>query len=248
MTAAARAAETAPLLRSAARSHPGLRRALNEDRVVDSPADGFWAVADGMGGHAGGEQAAERLRAALVAVGHDGLGYARLGRVTREVERVNGELWAAGGAQPGGAGGATVVALLVHEGHYACVWAGDSRAYLLRGGRLKRLTRDHTVVQDLVDAGALHPSGVRDHPLGHVVTRAVGAAPELELERRFAPVRPGDRFLLCSDGLTACLEDAEIAARLAEGEPEDTVGAMLADALARGAPDNVSVVVAAVRD
>ncbi len=247
MTRAALAADTPSSLRSAARSHPGLRRALNEDRVVDSPADGFWAVADGMGGHVGGEQAAERLRAALAAVRHDGHGYARLSRVVREVERVNAELWTAGGAAPGAAGGATVVALLVHEEHYACLWAGDSRAYLLRGGRLKRLTRDHTVVQDLVDAGALNPRAVREHPLGHVVTRAVGAGEKLELERRFGPVRSGDRFLLCSDGLTACLEDPEIAARLAADDPHAIADALLADTLARGAPDNVSVIVADAR-
>ena len=165
-------------------------------------------------------------------------GYARLNEVARQVEQVNAELFGRGA-------GATLVALIAHEGHYACLWAGDSRAYRLRGGALAPITRDHSVVQALVESGALPGAERRAHPMSHVVTRAVGAGREIELERRFAPIMPGDVFLLCSDGLTTCLDDAELAQGVDPDDLEASADALLAAALARGAPDNVSLVLAA---
>ena len=237
-----RAGAAAPAARSVSRSHPGLRRAVNEDRVLERPGDGLWAVADGMGGHREGDRAADRLIASLGAVEPGLSGYARLTEVARQVEAVNAELFGRGvGA------GATLVALIAHEGHYACLWAGDSRAYRLRDGALSPITRDHSVVQELVESGALRAGERRGHPMSHVITRAVGAGREIELERRFAPIQPGDVFLLCSDGLTACLDDAELAQGVNPADLEASADALLAAALARGAPDNVSLVLAAPR-
>jgi serine/threonine protein phosphatase PrpC len=125
------------------------------------------------------------------------------------------------------------------------LWAGDSRAYLLREGRLARLTRDHTQVQDRVERGLLSPDEARTHPMAHVLTRAVGVGPELELARADGAAWPGDTFLLCSDGLHGVAEDAEIAAALAGKSPSVACEALLALAYERGAPDNVTVVVAA---
>ena len=227
--------------RSVARSHAGLRRALNEDRVLEQPDAGLWAVADGMGGHRGGDVAAAQVVAALAQVQTRGSGYGRLTDLLRRVGAVNAELW--GRRRAGGPSGSTLVALLLHEAHYACLWAGDSRAYLLRDGVLSVITRDHSVVQDLIDAGRIAESSRRDHPETHVITRAVGARDALALDQRFAPVKAGDLFLLCTDGLTACVSEADMAGALRGGDLAASADRLIALALERGAPDNVSVVV-----
>lgn len=235
---AVRAEVMFPAARSAARTHAGRRRAVNEDRVLEHPESGFWAIADGMGGHDRGDVAAGRLVDALAGVRHGGSGFTRVADVSAAVEQVNAALFAEGR----GGMGATLVALLLHDGHCACLWAGDSRAYRLRDGALQPLTRDHSHVQELVDAGALEEADRRGHPQAHLITRAVGAAPAIQLERRYDEVRPGDAFLLCSDGLTACLEPVEIADRLDPHDLDGSADALLAVALDRGAPDNVSFV------
>lgn len=229
---------------SASRSHSGRRRALNEDRVLDNSADGLWVVADGMGGLAAGEVAAMRLVEALGEAEQGLNSYARLNDLIGRVDKVNAALFedqVSIGKPPSGA---TVVILLAQDGHYACLWAGDSRAYLARDGRLSLITHDHSLVQELIDAGALAEGQRQSHPNAHVVTRAVGVAPLVELDRRFAPLRAGDLFLLCSDGLNACIDDGEIAAALRDFELDEAADWLLATALDRGAPDNVSFVLA----
>jgi serine/threonine protein phosphatase PrpC len=239
MTRSSLAAQpTSVCFESQARTHPGNRRSVNEDRVLDRPDAGLWAVADGMGGHQAGDVAAARVVDALCAIEPSGSGYSRLVDVLRAVDRVNTAL-----ADGGSRSGSTLVALLAHEGHYACVWAGDSRAYLLRDGTLSPITRDHSIVQQLIDGGALAESERRGHPSAHVITRAVGAAPRIELDQQFAPIAAGDIFLLCSDGLIACLDDDDISAALQTGDVAQLADRLLSLALARGAPDNVSVVV-----
>ena len=216
MNEPARAAARAPEWRfaSVALSHAGAGRKLNEDRLLDRAAAGLWAVADGMGGHRAGDVAAARV------IGRAGGGRARRHRATPfssdvlgAIERVNAALYArqlAGGE----ASGSTLVALLVHEGHYACLWAGDSRAYLYRDGRLDR---DHARPQHRPAPRRRWRRWRRANgaatPSAHVITRAIGADPagrdRAAVRRRS---RDGDIFLLCSDGLTACLDDREIAA------------------------------------
>lgn len=227
--------------RSAARTHAGGHRSVNEDRLLDRPADGLWAVADGMGGQRAGDVAAARLVDALARVQHGASGYACLADIVREVDAVNASLFAEE-TQLASLSGATLVALLVHEGYYACLWAGDSRAYLFRDGALTLLTHDHSLVQEMVDKGVLTQAESRTHPSINVVTRAVGAGPTIELERRFAPLADGDVFLLCSDGLTSCLGEQEIegALRRCGGEPAADV--LLEAALVREPRDNVSFI------
>ncbi|MDP3491269.1 MAG: protein phosphatase 2C domain-containing protein [Phenylobacterium sp.] len=232
--------------RSAARSHAGLRRGLNEDRLLDRPEVGLWAVADGMGGHRSGDVAASRVVEALGALDATDSGYGRLNDLVRAVSEVNAELFTQASEGPGAApSGATVVALLAHERHFACVWAGDSRAYLLRGGAVTPITRDHSLVQSLIDDGRIDAAERRRHPEAHIITRAVGAAAEIDLDRRFAPILPGDVFLLCSDGLTACVEDDELMDFINRPDLDAAAEALLAVALERGAPDNVSFVLVA---
>jgi protein phosphatase len=139
--------------------------------------------------------------------------------------------------------GSTIVALLVFEDNFAVIWAGDSRIYRLRDGRLEQLTRDHSYVQELVERGQLAPDQARAHPLANRITRAIGADPQLHLDVIDGRLEPGDQFLLCSDGLTGVVEDSAIAALLAEPEPEVAVDGLIDAALAAGGHDNVSAVV-----
>jgi len=238
MPAVAMFAPTKLKLWSAARTHPGKRRSVNEDRILDRPQHGLWVVADGMGGHRGGDVAATRLVEALDDIQHDGSGYARLTDLTLKVERVNTALIAEGAG-----GGSTLVALLAHETYYACVWAGDSRGYVWRDAQLTAITHDHSLVQQLVDAGALLERDRKTHPSAHVITRAIGASPTLELEQRFAPIAEGDVFLLCSDGLTASITEDEIAIALGEPDLSTSADRLLEAALAGAASDNISFII-----
>lgn len=229
--------KTSLRLRSTHRTHAGARRAVNEDRVLDHAEAGLWAVADGMGGHQRGDVAATHVIDTLTMLDAAGSGYGRMVDAERALQAVNADLF----ANSRGQSGATVVLLLAHENHFACLWAGDSRAYLLRDRQLAAISHDHSLVQALIDGGDLGDTDRRCHPNAHVITRAVGAGPSLDLDRRFAAMRPGDIFLLCSDGLTACFDDDELANWLG-GDLDAMADVLLAQTLARGAPDNVSFV------
>jgi serine/threonine protein phosphatase Stp1 len=243
MTAGARSRPSGLLaFQSASRTHPGRRRTLNEDRLLERTCAGLWAVADGMGGHRAGDAAAARLVEALERIEHGASGYACLADITGAVERVNADLFSEAQAAGGSPSGSTVVALLAHDGYYACLWAGDSRAYLLRHDQLTALTHDHSLVQELVDQGALGEEDRRAHPRANVITRAVGASPAIALDRAFDAIRDGDLFLLCSDGLTTCLDEPEIARALSGDGLEASADRLLAGALSRQAPDNVSFI------
>jgi len=228
---------------SLGRTHAGCVRALNEDAYLDRREVGLWAVADGMGGHECGEVASARVIDGLAAVTTFGSAYAFRHGVCNSLQQANEALVEQAATRLSGAIGATVVSMLVYQGHYACVWAGDSRAYLYRAGEVRRLTRDHSVVQALVDAGELRQDNVRHHKQANVVTRAVGAHPTLELESVHGRIQAGDRFLLCSDGLTAVLGDGEIGDLMKRSPLQAAVDGLIARAISRGAPDNVTVVV-----
>jgi serine/threonine protein phosphatase PrpC len=230
------------VFRSAARTHAGARRTVNEDRVLDRTGKGLWAIADGMGGHQAGDVAAATVVEAMAGVEHGASGYAYLGDIIAAVEQANAAIFTGRAAEGAGASGSTLVALIAHEGHYACLWAGDSRAYLFRDGALAAITRDHSLVQQLVDQGDVPESRRRQHPNAHIITRAVGVDAQVELDRQFAAIAPGDIFLLCSDGLTACLDDDEMARALAGGDLDAAADHLLQSALSRQALDNVSLI------
>jgi len=132
---------------------------------------------------------------------------------------------------------------MVHGTHFACVWCGDSRVYLRRNGKLAQISRDHSEVQELIDRGVLRKEEAKTWPRRNVVTRALGATDEPELEIVDGPAYLGDRFLLCSDGLTVHVADDEIAALLEAPDPERAVDDLLRLTLKRGASDNVSIIV-----
>lgn len=224
----------------AAKTDAGAVRRHNEDAFLLRPEQGLWAVADGMGGHLRGDHASRTVMDAL-AQGHVSIEEirARLAAAHQVL------LTEAAGLGDGAVIGATVVVLVVSDGRYTCLWAGDSRLYRLRDGVLRQLTRDHSYVQRLIDSGSLTPEQGRRHPGANVITRAVGAAGPLELDMVQGDSRPGDAYLLCSDGLTNVVADAEIADRLAALPCEEASAALVELALARGAPDNVTLIVLA---
>jgi serine/threonine protein phosphatase Stp1 len=230
---------------SVGRSDVGCMRTLNEDAFLNRPDIGLWAVADGMGGHAAGDVASATVIEALTQVSSFRSAYAFRHAACLALHGANARLRGHPDDLDMGICGSTVAALLVHQGHYACIWAGDSRIYLYRDGELRRLTRDHSVVQTMIDAGELNDEQARAHGASHVITRAVGAAAALELESVHGAVRAGDRFLLCSDGLTGHVRDAELADFLRRPPLEACLDKMILAALSRGGADNITVVLVA---
>ena len=229
----------------ASRTDVGLRRKVNEDSMLVQPERGLWAIADGMGGHAAGDVASAKVIEAL-----SGLPAAPsldlfVGRAVTALQDTNRELirLARSGLEQRTIG-STVVALAIDGPRFICFWAGDSRAYRVRGGQIERLTRDHSLVQDLVDAGLIEASEAETHPDAHVITRAVGAKDTLIVERLPGDVLSGDQFVLASDGLTRVVADEEILQAVTEMTPGRAVHSLVETVLARGAPDNVSIILA----
>lgn len=204
---------------------------------------GLWAVADGMGGHEAGDVASGKIAEALqrlpIVYDIDEL----VAAASAALLKINHELivLARGDGLPRTIG-STVVGLAISGAEYRCLWAGDSRAYRLRTGRLVQLSRDHSLVQELVTAGMLHPDEAQDHPQANVVTRAVGVTEELKLEITSGDAQSGDLFLLASDGLTRVVPDEELAAELSVGTLDAVADRLVELVLQRGAPDNVSLI------
>ena len=235
-------------IESSAATHPGLVRRVNEDAFCDRTQDGVWAVADGMGGHAYGDWASGTLVAALDAMALPESFDAAAHAVASAIHVGNHVIWAEAQRREQQMG-STVVALFVRGHQFALLWVGDSRAYLLRNGQLYPLSRDHSQVQEMVDRGLILPGEAKAHPRGHVLARAVGVDERLEIDAFIDSVVPGDLFLLCSDGLTGKVEDAELASILAtSGGRQAAVDRLIALALARGAPDNVTVLIVTVQE
>lgn len=224
-------------------THEGLVRVANEDSMLQRDDLGLWVVADGMGGHEGGRFASSTVVSALASLDAAMAGEPMLEAASRAVHSANRTIFNAGSA--GHRMGSTVAVLVVHEDLFTCFWAGDSRVYLLRDGRLFRLTRDHTQVQDMVEAGLLSPEEAASHPMSHVLSRAVGVEEDLQLEAVRDVVRPRDIFLLCSDGLYGVVSDAEITDHLLRHDPASACRLLVDLVLARGAPDNVTVIAVA---
>jgi serine/threonine protein phosphatase PrpC len=229
---------------SSAKSHAGAQRRLNEDAYLVRPDLGLWAVADGMGGHQAGDVASQRVVSALDFSAPAGSPKVLLAEVQAALDRANAVLRELAAAHDGNAVVAsTVVGLIVAERRFACFWSGDSRAYIVRGHDILQLTRDDSHVQDLVEAGEVAKEEAERHPLAHVVTAAIGGGTALNLHVRHGRLADGDRFVLCSDGLSRRLAPSEIA-RIAGVAPLERAAEQLVDrAVADGAEDNVTAVV-----
>ena len=227
---------------SVARTHVGKVRKLNEDAYCDRGELGLWAVADGMGGHQAGDVASGLIVDALGQVDDVSSGYALLEDVRESIQRVNRTLIARAAVMaPGTLIGSTVVTLVVYADYYACLWAGDSRVYLLRDGRLEQVTRDHSRMQELIDSGSLSRLEARSYARSNVITRAVGVSDRLALDMQQGPLQVDDVFLLCSDGLTGALDDRAIAAIIDQPSLATAAESLIARTLEQGARDNVTV-------
>jgi serine/threonine protein phosphatase PrpC len=139
--------------------------------------------------------------------------------------------------------GSTVVGLAIANGQFRCFWAGDSRGYRIRNRQIVQLTRDHSLVQDLVDSGMLQPDEAEDHPNSNIITRAVGVAKELRVDTVSGDVQRGDQFFLATDGVTRLISDEELAAELSSNPPQFAARKLIETVLARGAPDNASLII-----
>lgn len=230
---------------TAARTDVGRVRSLNEDSYLSRPDLGLWVVADGMGGHDHGDRASRLITDRLGEIENPGSARDLLRCVEQTLSRINDELRRE--AEPHGIIGSTVVALLVFDGHFACVWSGDSRIYRLSRGSFEQLTTDHTMIQEMVDEGRLSPQQARHHPLGNRITRAVGADNALQIEVIQGEIGSGDRFLLCSDGLTGELDDDRIVALLKGAGLEEAADKLLHAVLSTEARDNVTFVIVDAR-
>lgn len=236
-----------PVLRLAARTHPGWVREINEDAYLAEalPGDDGWlvAVADGMGGHRAGEVASwlalRTLRERVVA------GAA----LADAVLAANEEVFRRQAGDPGlsGMGTTLTAAVIGRGGAVELCHVGDSRAYLLRQGYLARLTRDHSLVEEFVRSGALTEQEARRHPQRNLLTRAIGTDASVPVDETTVQLEPSDLLLLCSDGLSEALPDAMLADLLAAGGPGDVVArvdALIQAALAAGGGDNITAVLA----
>ena len=226
---------------SDARTHEGQVRELNEDSYCARESSGFWAVADGMGGHANGEWASAVLVEKLQEGELPGNFETACQSVAERMYAANETIYAEA-VKRGKQMGSTIVALLVQGRRFGVFWVGDSRCYLLRQGTLHQLSRDHSQVQEMVDRGMLRPEDAEGHPMGHVLARAVGVRPILHVDAIEDVVEPGDIFLLCSDGLHGYVGEEEIRRLLSRASPEETSRGLVALTLERGAPDNVTVI------
>ena len=229
-----------PVWRSAGRTTRGKMRERNEDAFLDCPQRSCWAVADGMGGHRAGDVASQWVVSSLAALsGHGSLDQRIEGarRCLRSLDHRLGQ-----GGVPG-IMGSTVVALLLEGNRAACLWAGDSRCYLWRGQRLYQLSRDHSVLQQLMDKQQLSLEQAMAQPGARALTRAIGARQPLNLEVLELNIHPGDVFLLCSDGLYQNLSHSELGRAMNAGTPRQVVTRLFRDVLRGPAGDDLTAVV-----
>lgn len=229
------------LIEAGAATHVGKVRRQNEDNYLVATQRGLWAVADGMGGHAAGDIASRFVVEELGAIAVPATASELLASCEQHIVSANSRLKKLGDER-GAVIGTTVAVLLIFDGHYAAVWSGDSRIYRVRQRRIEQISVDHTEVQELVSEGRLTAEEARTWPRRNVITRAIGVSDDPELEIKGGALEPGDIFVICTDGLTAHVEDEEIQA-LASGHPPQRACDLLVDlTLERGAVDNVTVV------
>jgi protein phosphatase len=225
-------------------------RSGNEDNFYrDVNANrGLFIVADGMGGHAAGEVASEMAVETLareLQVMPDEQDDSRQARIAAALKLANRTIHERTVQETEKHGmGTTVSAMILKDGRYFIGQVGDSRVYLLREGELRQLTKDHSYVQEQVDAGVLTPEQARYHPYSNVITRCVGAGSEVQPDTLVGDVKAGDVFLLATDGLTGMVDDRRLFRLLSSrATPQRVVEALIAEANGRGGLDNITAIV-----
>jgi serine/threonine protein phosphatase Stp1 len=226
---------------SAARCHAGSSNRCSEDALLSRDDLHFWAIADGLGGHADGKWAANAMLETL-----DSELRATLGKDAPRIadaiatghKKINDVA-----VRLGGPIATTVAALGFRQGNAHGVWVGNCRVYRLRGTRFSQMTEDHSVASELVARGQMDPKLADAHPLAKVLTQAIGSGKAPVPARFVDKAVLGDRYLLCSNGLPRVLPEADIAHQLGQGLPDEAADRLIGLALSRGAPDNLGVIV-----
>jgi len=226
-----------------AATHVGKVRLRNEDCYLVRPEAGIWVVADGMGGHESGDLASSTVIEALQSIEPPSSAADLLEQCEERIAAANMRLKEIGRERGGVIVGATVAMLLIFDDYYACVWAGDSRVYVVREKKIIQLSQDHTEVEELLVKGVITREEAKTWRAGNALTRAIGAHDEVELEITSGPMMSGDAFVICSDGLTRHVTDEEILTHVASGPSQEACDRLVALTLERGAADNVTLVV-----
>ncbi len=225
-----------------AATHVGHVRQRNEDSFLVATHRRLWAVADGMRGHEAGDVASRVAIEELDAIPAPATAAELLASCEARMVVANSRLRALAD-QRGALVGTTVAILLVFERSYACVWSGDSRIYRIRGELIEQISIDHTEVQELIAEGKINAEELATWPHRNVVTRAIGVFESPELQIISGMLQTGDGFVICSDGLTAHVSDAEILAQVRQHSAQAACDALLQLTLDRGATDNVTLVI-----
>jgi protein phosphatase len=233
---------------SASRSHPGRVRQINEDACLDQSSHGLWAVADGMGGHSLGDFASGLAVQSLMDLPAAEDLEQRVSVALDWLQEVNRRLRAEALRREVPLIGTTIAALLAAGNLCSCLWAGDSRIYRYRGGRLRQLTRDHSHLEAARSRHISKSDDTLDRPRANLITRALGAEDTLHIDRMTVELLDGDIFLLCTDGLSNEVSELSIEQALLPGICSLACDALVDMALDREARDNITAVVVRAED
>ncbi len=222
----------------------GKVRKHNEDAILDRGEIGLWVVADGMGGHAKGDVASQMIVESLKKI-HEGTSLPHyIDEIENRIVEANKKLVEkARESTKKVTIGSTVVIMLAYEKYFTYMWAGDSRLYRLRDGQTRQISTDHSQVEQYIEQGLISREEALVHPHGNMITRAVGATDDFYLDMDIQEMHRGDRYLLCSDGLTKHITDEEIDEFLGNGDPKKCCEFLIDTTLSRGAGDNVTAIV-----
>lgn len=229
---------------SSGSTHKGWVRFVNEDAYLELSDARLWAVADGMGGHKRGDYASKAVIKALNGFSRQSGSYKN--SLINTIEDLQNRLVEANQvcqkAFQARRIGSTVALLFEFGGHCFFLWAGDSRIYRLRDGNLEQMTHDHSLAQEKFNRGELNQDEAESHPSAHILTRAIGVHRHLKLELRYSRAMPGDRYLLCSDGLYSAVDTEEILANLSLKTRNEALESLMRSALDRGGRDNITAI------
>jgi serine/threonine protein phosphatase PrpC len=223
-------------------THPGKVRSRNEDSHLVRTDVGLWAVADGMGGHEAGDVASQLIVSTLDTISTEETAIRLLEETESRLYLANQRIIEISRQRGGAVIGSTVAILLIAEDHYACVWAGDSRLYLVRHDTIRQVSRDHTEIEEMLASGTVTAEEAKSWP-NNVITRAVGVQENPELEIVTGAFEGCDIFVLCSDGLTKHVSDDEILQCVSTSDASASCETLVQLALERGGLDNVTVIV-----
>ncbi|VAW69192.1 Protein serine/threonine phosphatase PrpC, regulation of stationary phase [hydrothermal vent metagenome] len=235
---------------SAAVTHTGKVRSVNQDACLDLPELGLWVIADGMGGHEAGDVASRTIIDFFKQMNepHDLNSF--IAEAQHTLIDVNQNLRLMAAQQYNNATiGSTVVILLAYGSQCACLWVGDSRIYRLRNDKLEQLTKDHSMVEKYIDEGVMSPQEAHNSNIANALTRAIGGEDELEIDVKIEEMQENDRFLLCSDGLYREVSHETMRQLMSQGNDcANITKSLLEHALSNTAKDNITVSVVQIKD